>query len=81
MTISVSDAGRSLFSVMETAQTEAVIVERGGKREAVIVSAAEYDRLMASAEEIDDIEAFDVALDEAGPNIPWDEVKLDLGWM
>ncbi|HCG56475.1 MULTISPECIES: type II toxin-antitoxin system Phd/YefM family antitoxin [Brevibacterium] len=66
---------------METAQTEAVIVEHEGNRAAVIVSAAEYDRLLASAEEIDDIEAFDAARDEAGPNISWGQVRLDLAWM
>ena len=80
-TISASNARKSFASVVETAQTEAVIVERRGEREAVIVSAAEYDRLMDSAEEIDDIAAFDEAMAEEGPNIPWDKVKFDLGWL
>lgn len=80
VTISASDARKSFASVIETAQTEAVIIERHGEKEAVIVSAAEYDRLMDSAEDIDDIALFDEAMAEEGPNIPWDQVKSDLGW-
>lgn len=81
VTISASDARKSFASVVETAQTEAVTIERRGEKEAVIISAAEYDRLMDSAEEVDDIAAFDEALAEEGPNIPWEQVKFDLGWL
>lgn len=78
--ITVSEARRSLAQVIETAQHEAVIVERRGAAQAVVVSPAEYDRLMRSAEEIDDIAAFDAAMAEEGTSIPWEQVKADLGW-
>lgn len=51
VTISASEIPNSFAAVIETAQTEAVIVERRGDRRAVIISGAEYDRLMDPAEE------------------------------
>ena len=36
--------------------------------------------LPASVEEVQDIAAFDEAMAEEGPNIPWEQVKADLGW-
>lgn len=32
------------------------------------------------AEELQDIAAFDAAMAEGGPAIPWDELELTLGW-
>lgn len=37
-------------------------------------------RLRSAADEIDDIAAFDAAMAEEGPNIPWEQAKADLGW-
>lgn len=76
--IAESEVERSLAAAIETAQTEAVIVERGGKGRAVVISVSEYDRLMNLAEEIDDIAAFDESMMEAGPNIQWHQVERDL---
>lgn len=80
VTISASEARKSFAHVVETAQHEAVVVERRGEAQAVVVSATEYDRLMSAAEEIEDIAAFDAAMAEEGPSIPWEQVKADLGW-
>lgn len=79
-TITVSEARKSFAAVIETAQREAVVVERRGQAQAVVVSAAEYDRLMDAAEEVEDVAAFDAAMAEEGPNIPWEQVRADLGW-
>lgn len=78
--ISASKARQSFAEVIETAQREAVVVERRGRPQAVVVSAAEYDRLTSAAEELEDVAAFDAAMAEEGPNIPWEQVKADLGW-
>lgn len=78
--ITVSEARKSFAAVIETAQHEAVVVERRGEAQAVVVSLAEYERLKSAAEEAEDIAAFDAAMAEEGPNIPWEQVKSDLGW-
>ncbi len=79
-TMPVSDARDNLAQAVETAQTEAVILERYGRPAAVLVSPQRYDELMEALDEADDVAAFDAAMAEEGPNLPWDRVKADLGW-
>lgn len=79
-TIDISEARQQLASVIERAETEPVTLVRYGRPAAVIVSPARYEELLAAAEDAEDIAAFDEAMAEEGPNIPWDQVKADLGW-
>jgi prevent-host-death family protein len=79
-TISVTDARSKLPELIDRARTEAVFVERHGKTEAVLVSPEQYERLMDALEEVEDVRAYDEAMADEGPNIPWDQVKTDLGW-
>lgn len=76
----VSAARGALADVIESAATEAVVLERYGTPVAVVVSPERYEELMDALEEVQDIEAFDQAMAEEGPNIPWEQVKADLGW-
>ena len=80
VTLSVSAARDDLSGVVQTAQTEAVVLERYGQPVAVLVSPQRYEELLAAAEEVQDVRAFDAAFAEEGPNIPWEQVKSDLGW-
>jgi antitoxin Phd len=79
-TISVTDARGRLPEVIETARAEAVFLERRGKLEAVIVSPEQYERMIEALEDVEDIDAFDAAMADEGPNVPWEQVKADLGW-
>ena len=79
-TINVTDARGRLPEVIETARDEAVFLERRGKLEAVIVSPEQYERMIEALEEVQDIEAFDAAMADEAPNVPWAQVKADLGW-
>jgi len=78
--INVSAARETLPEVIERARTEVVFLERYGRPAAVLISPERYEQLIAAAEDADDIVAFDSAMAEEGPNIPWDLVKADLGW-
>ena len=78
--INISSAREKLPDAIETARTEAVFLSRYGRPVAVIVSPERYEQLLAASEEVDDVVAFDAAMAEEGPNIPWDTVKVDLGW-
>ena len=60
--------------------SEAVVLERYGRPAAVLVSIERYEQLLDALEEAEDITAFDAAMTEAGDNIPWEQVKADLGW-
>ncbi len=78
--INLSEARERLASVIETSRSEAVTLERYGAPAAVLVSPERYAELLDAWEELEDIGAFDAALAEAEPSVPWDQVKADLGW-
>lgn len=80
MTISVSSAREALAEAIEAAQSEAVVLERYGRPAAVLVSPERYELLLEALEEVEDVAAFDDAMADEGPNIPWSQVKADLGW-
>jgi antitoxin Phd len=79
-TISVTDARSHLPELIALAQGEAVFLERRGKREAVMVSPEQYERMIEALEDAEDAAAFDAAMADEGDNIPWAQVKADLGW-
>ena len=64
---------------METARTEAVFVQRRGRRAGVLVSPERYEQLMTALDDVADVADFDAAMAEEGPDIPWEQVKADLG--
>ncbi len=76
----MSAARDSLPDAIELARTEAVFLERYGRPAAVLVSPEQYEKLVAALEDAEDVVAFDEAMSEEGPNIPWGQVKADLGW-
>jgi len=79
--ISVSKAREKLSEVVEMSQSEPVELELYGRRAAVLVSPDQYDEMLEALEESQDVAAFDAALIEDGDNIPWEQVKTDLGWL
>ena len=79
-TINVSEARDKLAEVIDAAQTQAVVIERYGRPAAVMVSPERYEQLIEALEESEDIAAFDAATAEEGNNIPWEQVRADLGW-
>jgi prevent-host-death family protein len=79
-TMNVSEAREKLAEVIDAAQSEAVVLERYGRPAAVLVSMQRYEQLLEAFEEAEDVAAFDAATAEEGANIPWEQVKADLGW-
>jgi len=78
--MSMSDARENLSEVIDVAQSEAVVLERYGRPAAVLVSVERYQQLVEALEEAEDTAAIDAAMAEEGDNIPWDQVRADLGW-
>jgi PHD/YefM family antitoxin component YafN of YafNO toxin-antitoxin module len=79
-TMNISAARDKLPEVVELARTEAVFLERYGRPAAVLVSPERYEVLLSALEDAEDVAAFDAAMAEEGDNVPWDQVKADLGW-
>lgn len=78
--MSVAEARSQFSDVITRSQSEAVFIERRGKLAAVVVSPEQYERMLEALEDAADAAAFDEAMAEEGPNVPWDQVKTDLGW-
>jgi antitoxin Phd len=78
--ITVSEARERLSEVVETSRTEAVVLERYGQPAAILISPDRYEQMMQAFEEVQDMASFDDAMSEEGDNIPWEQVKADLGW-
>lgn len=78
--LSVADARKQFSDVIDRSQTEAVFIERRGQRAAVVISPEQYERMLDALEDAEEVAAFDEAMQEEGPNIPWAQVKADLGW-
>lgn len=79
-TMSVTEARGQLPEVVDRSRTEAVLLEKRGTVVAVVVSPEFYQRALDALEDAQDIAAFDAAMAEEGPDIPWAQVKADLGW-
>jgi prevent-host-death family protein len=77
----ISQAREQLPAVIELCQTEAVILEKYGKPQAVVISYERYDELMNALEDLEDLERIkEVEADiEVHGTIPWEEVRRDLG--
>ena len=72
---------REVFSeVVDKSATEPVFIERRGEVAAVVISPSRYEQLLEALEDQEDERAFDEALADEGDNIPWEQVKADLGW-
>ncbi len=82
--ITVSDARARLAHVVDAARVghDPVYLTRRGQRVAAVIDAEDLDRLIASAEDLADIEAAKAARAEIADGeaaIPWEQVKADLG--
>lgn len=78
--VSAADARKHFSDILARSKTEAVFIERRGQSAAVVVSPEQYELMLGALEDAEDIVAFDEAMAEEGPNIPWAQVKADLGW-
>ena len=69
-----STDARELFSeAVETAERESVSLTKHGRRQAVVLSAVQYDRtsvLLEDAEDLADADAAMVAIEQGEPTIP-----------
>lgn len=79
--VSVAEARTHFSDIIDRAKNEAVFIERRGQRAAVLISPEQYERMLEALEDAEDVAALDEAMAEEGPNIPWAQVKADLGWV
>ncbi|OGQ80095.1 MAG: prevent-host-death family protein [Deltaproteobacteria bacterium RIFOXYA12_FULL_58_15] len=78
--LTTTEARKDFSSVVDAAyaRSERVVLTRNGKSVAAVVPIADLEAL-EDFEDRMDIKAAQEALNEPGPNIPWEEVKTRLG--
>jgi len=77
--MSITQARENFSDAIATSAVEAVFIRKHGELAAVLISPERYEQLMEALEDIEDMTAYDLAMADQSPNIPWDEVKLQLG--
>jgi len=77
--LSISDARADLAKAVAQANKNPVTILRHGKPIAVLINPSLFEKFIESIEELEDIAAFDEAMSDKDPTIPWEQVKKDLG--
>ena len=80
--MAVTEARERFSELVEMSAHEPVFLTKRGHRQAVMISTAEYERLLEADEDTDDLATSDAAMAEimaGAPTIPWAQVKADLG--
>jgi prevent-host-death family protein len=78
--VAVSEARNRLAEVIEESRRsgEAISLTRRGRRVAVIIDSDAFDRLVETADDVDDRRELDAARAD-DDYVPWDDVKAMLG--
>ena len=78
--ISISEARANLPETIRRARKNPIRITTHGEAQVVLLDASTYEKMLEDLEELEDISAFDKALEDSAPGIPWDQVKKDLGF-
>ena len=76
--MSITEAREQFPAVIDSAQKKPVRITRHGKDVAIVIEPSLYETLLEAQEELEDIAAFDKAMAETEPTIPWIQVQKDL---
>lgn len=77
--ISISEARENLAETIRRARKNPIRITTHGEAQVVMIDASVYEQMITDLEELDDIAAFDEAVNAPSVAIPWDQVKKDLG--
>ena len=77
--ISITEARADLAETIRRARKSPVRITNHGEAQVVMIDASKYEQMIEDLEELQDIAAFDAAMEDSSPGIPWAQVKKDLG--
>ena len=78
--ISISEARENLAETIRRARKNPIRITTHGEAQVVMIDASVYEQMITDLEELDDIAAFDEAVNAPSAVIPWEQVKKDLGF-
>jgi prevent-host-death family protein len=77
--ISISQARADLADTIRRARKNPIRITSHGEAQVVLLDASTYEKMLEDLEELEDIAAYDEAMEDSSTGIPWDQVKKDLG--
>lgn len=77
--ISIEIDDSKLLGLIEDLLIRPIRVEVNGEALAILIYSERFYELVEAEEEIEDLRSYDESIRDVSPNIPWDEVKRDLG--
>lgn len=77
--VPVTEARADLATLIEKTYEHPVRITSHGRVKAIIVSPSFFERAIEALEDIEDAQAFDEAIKDRSPGVPWEEVKKELG--
>ena len=70
----------ALIELISKTQNDVVMLELDGGEYACLISSDQYEGFLSTEEELEDLRAVEESMQDPGPNIPWEQVKKDLGF-
>ena len=77
--ITITDARADLADTIKRAKKKPIRITNRGEAQAVLVDPSLFEKMLEALEDAEDLAAYDAALADPDPGIPWEQVKKDLG--
>lgn len=77
--ISINLKDPELSALIADLLQKPIRIEANGIALAILMSSERFYALVEAEEEVEDLRAYEESMCDPDPNIPWDEVKRDLG--
>ena len=77
--VSITGARADLAKTIKRAKKGPIKITSHGEPQAVLVDPSLFEKMLEALEDSEDLAAYDAALVDPDPGIPWEQVKKDLG--
>ncbi len=77
--VSITGARADLAKTIKRAKKGPIKITSHGEPQAVLVDPSLFEKMLEALEDAEDLAAYDEALTDPDPGIPWEQVKKDLG--
>jgi prevent-host-death family protein len=77
--VTITGARADLAKTIKRAKKGPIKITSHGEPQAVLVDPSLFEKMLEALEDAEDLAAFDAALKDSDPGIPWEQAKKDLG--
>lgn len=77
--VTITGARADLAKTLKRVKRGPIRITSRGETQAVLVDPSQFEKMLEAWEDAEDLAAYDAALADPDPGIPWEQVKKDLG--